>query len=144
MENRIIAPITIRQNSISAPVANADPVQVLAPIELAADAYQLALREGGVGTRAQWLASLEGPVGLQGVQGSQGVQGPPGAAGGSWVHQQLAAAALWVITHSLGKHPSVTVVDSAGTVVHGNVHYDSLTQITLTFSAAFAGNAYLN
>jgi hypothetical protein len=42
------------------------------------------------------------------------------------------------------KFPSITVVDSANTVVQGTVFYDSTTQITLTFSAAFSGQAYLN
>jgi hypothetical protein len=44
--NTITAPLTVNTNVITAPVA------------LAADAYQLALREGFVGTRAEWLASL--------------------------------------------------------------------------------------
>lgn len=59
------------------------------------------------------------------------------------VHAQAAASMEWVITHTLGGKPSVTVVDSAGTVVVGEVQYDSDTQVTISFTAAFSGYAYL-
>ena len=61
-----------------------------------------------------------------------------------YAHSQPIAAAVWVITHNLSKHPSITVVDSADTVVVGRVDYDSDNQVTLTFSGAFSGKAYLN
>jgi hypothetical protein len=56
---------------------------------------------------------------------------------------QQTAAATWVITHSLGGKPQVTIVDSADTHVFGEVQYNSNTQITVLFSAAFSGKAYL-
>ena len=59
------------------------------------------------------------------------------------VHTQGSAATTWTITHTLGGRPSITVVDSTGTVVVGDVQYNSDTQVTLTFSAAFSGSAYL-
>ena len=59
------------------------------------------------------------------------------------VHAQSSAATTWTITHTLGGRPSVTVVDSTGTTVVGDVQYNSDTQVTLTFSAAFSGSAYL-
>lgn len=59
------------------------------------------------------------------------------------IHTQGSAATTWTVTHTLGGHPSVTVVDSTGTAVIGGVQYDSETQVTLTFSAAFSGSAYL-
>mgnify|MGYP003626108746 FL=1 len=62
----------------------------------------------------------------------------------NYVHTQGVAAAVWVITHSLGKYPSVSVVDSAGTVVIGQVDYDSVDRVTLTFKAVFSGKAYFN
>lgn len=60
-----------------------------------------------------------------------------------YVHTQNIASTEWIITHSLGGRPSVTVVDSAGTVVIGEVQYDSNTQVTISFTAAFSGYAYL-
>ena len=56
---------------------------------------------------------------------------------------QQTAAATWVITHTLGGKPQVTIVDSADTHVFGEVQYNSNTQITVLFSAAFSGKAYL-
>lgn len=62
----------------------------------------------------------------------------------SYVHVQSTPAALWSISHGLGKYPSVTVVDSGGSVVEGDVNYISTNNVQLTFSAAFSGSAYLN
>ncbi len=50
----------------------------------------------------------------------------------------------WNIQHNLGKFPSITVIDSAGTVVTGEYTYIDINNVTLTFSAPFAGTAYLN
>lgn len=60
-----------------------------------------------------------------------------------YIHTQASASAEWVITHSLGGYPSVTIVDSSKTHVIGEVQYDSTTQITVSFTAAFSGYAYL-
>jgi hypothetical protein len=62
----------------------------------------------------------------------------------NYIHIQSIASATWNITHNLNKFASVTVVDSADNVVYGNVQYISMTQIQVTFSAAFGGKAYLN
>ena len=60
------------------------------------------------------------------------------------VHDQGNAAAEWVVTHNLNKYCSVTVVDTANTVVIGEIEYNSVNQATLTFQSAFAGKAYFN
>ena len=62
----------------------------------------------------------------------------------NYVHTQNTTSSTWVVTHNLNKFPSVSVVDSAGTKVIGQVDYDSLNQITLTFKASFSGKAYFN
>lgn len=63
----------------------------------------------------------------------------------AYVHNQNVPEPVWVITHNLAVQAiNVTVVDSAGTVVQGDVVYDSPNQITLTFSSAFSGKAYLS
>jgi nucleoside-diphosphate-sugar epimerase len=51
---------------------------------------------------------------------------------------------VWTINHGLGKFPSVTVVDSANTVVVGNVDYTSSQSLVITFNAAFSGCVFLN
>ncbi len=59
------------------------------------------------------------------------------------VHEQGQASTTWLINHTLGGKPSVTVVDSADTHVFGEVQYLSNSQVQVTFSAAFSGKAYL-
>lgn len=59
------------------------------------------------------------------------------------VHTQGTPSTTWTITHALGGYPSVSVVDSARTVVFGEVNYLSTTQVVVNFSAAFSGYAYL-
>ena len=61
-----------------------------------------------------------------------------------YVHVQNEASSIWVVDHQMGRYPSVTVVDSAGTMVFGEVVYDNENQVTITFTAAFSGKAYLN
>ena len=50
----------------------------------------------------------------------------------------------WNIQHNLNKFPSITVIDTADTVVTGQYTYIDNNNVTLTFSAGFAGKAYLN
>jgi len=59
------------------------------------------------------------------------------------VHTQASPSTTWVINHTLGGKPSVTVVDTADTVVIGEVTYNSNSQVTVEFTAAFSGYAYL-
>jgi|TARA_B110000908_G_scaffold168959_1_gene225019 hypothetical protein len=62
----------------------------------------------------------------------------------NFVHDQGQASATWTVTHNLNKYCSAAVVDTAGTVVIGQITYNSLNQITLTFQSGFAGKAYFN
>ena len=50
----------------------------------------------------------------------------------------------WVINHNLEKYPSVTVVDSANSIITGEVTYIDMNTLKITFQAAFSGKAYLN
>lgn len=50
----------------------------------------------------------------------------------------------WIINHDLGKYPSVTVVDSAGTIIVGEVTYLTENSLIINFQASFTGKAYLN
>jgi hypothetical protein len=62
----------------------------------------------------------------------------------NYVHNQIASSTTWNIAHNLNKFASVSVVDSAGSVVIGEITYVDTNNVTLTFSAAFSGKAYLN
>ena len=62
----------------------------------------------------------------------------------TFTFNQIVASTTWVINHNLSKFPSITVIDTAGTVVTGEYTYTDNNNVTLTFSAGFAGKAYLN
>jgi len=62
----------------------------------------------------------------------------------NYMHQQLEASEVWEISHGLGKQPSITIQDSAGTQVQGEIHYIDTNNLRITFSSAFKGKAYLN
>jgi hypothetical protein len=70
--------------------------------------------------------------------------GSPANPHATYTHTQASASSAWVITHNLNCFPSVTVVDSAGSVVFGEVEYITANQVRVTFAAAFGGKAYLN
>lgn len=57
---------------------------------------------------------------------------------------QPTALATWVITHNLGYRPNVHIEDSSGATWIGDITHNSDNQLTLTFSAAFAGTAWLS
>lgn len=59
------------------------------------------------------------------------------------IHTQGTASTTWTITHTLGGKPSVTIVDSADTVVVGEVTYNSNSEVVVNFTTAFSGFAYL-
>lgn len=62
-----------------------------------------------------------------------------------YTFEQAVPAKIWVINHGLNKKPSVTIVDSAESVVSPDeIIYSNLNTIVITFLAAFAGRAYCN
>ena len=93
-------------------------------------------------------------VGLTFIEGDGSIEdgyvyslshGKAGAGGDKhYAHTQVTSSTTWNIVHGLKKFPNVTVVDSAGTNVVGEVEYVSNTEVNLIFSGAFSGKAYLN
>ena len=64
--------------------------------------------------------------------------------GVTYVHKQRAMAKDWHIQHNLNRFPSVAVIDSAGTTVIGEIYYEDNNNLTIKFTSAFSGTAYLN
>lgn len=62
----------------------------------------------------------------------------------NYIHKQQSASDMWTIVHNLGKFPSITVVDSAGTVVTGEIVLQTTEQAVISFNGAFSGKAYCN
>ena len=121
--------------------------------------------QGTLGTGTQGVQGSVG-TGTQGTQGTIGVQGASGIGGAaldttddltegttnkyftvarvSYEHTQGSASSSWVVNHNLGFKPNVTVVDSAGNIVEGEISYTNSNSITVSFQSAFSGYAYLS
>lgn len=103
--------------------------------------------QGTAGLGIQGAQGAPGPGG--GAQGTQGIQGPAGTVGDitaliALEHTQGSASSSWTINHNLGFYPNVTVVDSGGSIVEGEISYTNSNSLTVTFSSAFSGKAYLS
>jgi hypothetical protein len=62
----------------------------------------------------------------------------------SYQHTQGVTSASWVINHNLHFHPNVTIQDSAGNIVEGEITYTNSDSLTVSFQTAFSGEAYLS
>ncbi len=93
-------------------------------------------------------AVIPGPPGTPGADGADstvpGPPGPPGSGNFSYVHDQMSPASVWTIVHGLSGYPNITIVDSSQREVVGDVIYVDSNTISVTFSSAFAGKAYLS
>ena len=144
-----------RPGSATIPIAVNDVVLITTP--------EGTLESSGVGGGGSGAQGTQGLIGTQGVQGPAGLQGISGAsldntddlAEGttnkyftigrvSYEHTQGVTSNSWVITHNLGFKPNVTVVDSAGNIVEGEIAYTNSNSLTVSFSSAFSGKAYIS
>lgn len=91
-------------------------------VSTGASAYEVWLAQGNTGTIQDFLNDLDK----------------------HYEHNQILSNEVWEIEHNLDKFPSVTVVDSAETVVYGEIEYINKNNLRIIFSAEFAGKAYLN
>jgi hypothetical protein len=89
----------------------------------------------------QIIVSAPGPQGPTGADGA-GAENIPELV--SYVHNQIAASTTWTIAHSLSFHPNVTVFDSGNSMVEGSVSHTNSSTLTITFSDAISGKAYLS
>lgn len=64
-----------------------------------------------------------------------------GDGGGVYHHIQSAASTTWTVDHALGRHPVVSVLDSAGSQVEVDVSHVSVDQLVLTLAYAVSGTA---
>lgn len=126
---------------------------------------------GSQGIQGTTGAGTQGTLGSQGIQGVQGggvsLQDVQEAISGaslittddlteglsnlyftvnrvSYEHIQDEVSNTWVVVHNLGFRPNVTVQDSAGSIYEGEISYTNSDSLTITFSAAFSGKAFLS
>ncbi len=62
----------------------------------------------------------------------------------TFTHNQLSPEKEWNMVHNLNRFPTVSVVDSGGSVVLGDIQYIDENQIKIIFATNFSGKAYLN
>lgn len=62
----------------------------------------------------------------------------------TYIHDQAIAANVWYINHNLNKRPSITVVDTADTVIDGVEKYIDENNVEIYFNSEVRGKAYLN
>ena len=62
----------------------------------------------------------------------------------TFIFTQAVADTVWNVNHNLGKFPSVSVTNNNNIVTNGEITYIDNNNLTCTFSAGFAGTAYLN
>lgn len=124
------------QNTSSAIHASGATIAVLVTARdhnVLADVIRAIQSKVGIGTGSPSLGKT-----LRGTSGGSSWQDR------TYRHVQGASATTWTINHNLGCRPAVTAVDSAGTVVNGRIEYVNDNTLTLSFSTAFNGEAYLN
>lgn len=75
-----------------------------------------------------------------------GRRGPQGETGVSDKHfaQDFTNTASVVVAHNLGKKPAVTIMNSAGDEVIGNVNFINDNSLLVTFSSSFTGQITCN
>lgn len=62
----------------------------------------------------------------------------------TYTHVQNVTANIWTVNHNLGKKPSITILDSAGSEVVGAVQYISDNQVVISLDYAISGTAQAN
>jgi hypothetical protein len=86
------------------------------------DAYEVAVEEGFLGSRQDWLDSLVGTV-------------------PSYTHEQLSPSTTWIANHNLGYRPNVSVVNSGGQEVDVEISHTTVNQTVISSNVAFSGLA---
>lgn len=62
----------------------------------------------------------------------------------NFVHEQTSPSSIWEFRHNLNKKPSVTITDSAGTVIEGSVVINDGVSVKIEFNSSFWGFAICN
>ena len=81
---------------------------------------------------------------LEGIMESKAVSPATLSTALSKTYNQTAPASVWNVVHNLNRYPAVSVVDSAGSVVTGDVEHLSANALQVSFASAFSGTAYLS
>jgi len=75
---------------------------------------------------------------------NSGLEYAPSVSTPTHIHNQTTAQAVWSITHSLAKIPSVTILDDNNDEVKADVNIPDISTVIITFGADYTGSAILN
>ena len=133
-------------------IDNYDPSYFVVPNDQAQPEVDIAMLPGVPGQRGPagpaGPTGPTGPTGATGSTGATGATGPQGPVGPAptiaYAHTQNTVSSTWSITHNLGFRPNVTTINSAGTNIEGIVEHTNENFLTITFSIAGTGTAYLS
>lgn len=81
--------------------------------------------------------------GIEAVNMQQAIDEIARIKGSFFEHEQQVASNNWIVTHNLGRLPSVTIIDSGENIVIGDVIYLNDNAVQISFTGAFGGRAYL-
>jgi len=84
------------------------------------------------------VITAPGPQGIQGVPGRDGING------GNFTFEQQSNSASWNVVHNLGYYPNVSIKEYGNKTVEGEVVYINANSLTILFSVAISGYAYLS
>ena len=104
------------------------------------------VRPGDTTTTSADVVVISSPQPSEIIQQNLIITGTSGTGGGasSYIHTQATANTVWTITHSLGYYPNVTIQDSSSNTLEADITYTNPNVLTITFSTALAGIAYLS
>ena len=94
----------------------------------------------GVGLQYEWVGSKLG-IKTEAESDFEYVDLVAASGDIAYTHHQTSASREWLVRHNMGKHPSVTVVDSASTVVVGDIEYLNTEELIIRFTSEFSGRA---
>jgi hypothetical protein len=120
-------------------------------------AYEVWLKDGNNGTIEDFLQSLKGADGgayihpdfhsadiIEETEERQFISLEEKLRLSGYIHDQISSSQVWHVTHTLDKFPSVSVVDTGGNLVIGDVEYITTSELKISFNHEFSGKAYLN
>ncbi len=114
-------------------------VSITAPLTTITGALQVS---GGITTAVPGAISA-GDVSSDSVSDSVSSGSVMNEVATSFDYTQSTPSTTWDIVHNLNSFPSVTIIDSAGHHMHGDVRYISRNELICSFTAPFAGTAHL-
>lgn len=62
----------------------------------------------------------------------------------NYIHEQIQSSDIWVVHHDLNKYPCVSIVDTGKNEIVGDIKHIDKNNLTINFSHAFSGMAFLN